>query len=89
LQSQAILGVLLAKITTNSFALLLERKLLAERTRPQLRKPLACSRLSLLHLAQPQFRHARFRTGHADFRAARENVSTLPRSTGGNHFETL
>ena len=44
---------------------------------------------SLLHLAQLQFRHARFRTGHADFRTACGNASTLPRSAGGNHFETL
>ena len=39
--------------------------------------------------AEFQFRHARFRAGHADFRAAIENASTLPRSAEGTHFETL
>jgi hypothetical protein len=65
----------------------LERTL-AGHTPPQRRKSSACSRL-LLYLAQSQFRGARFRTGHADFRTAGGNVSTLPRSAGGHHFETL
>ena len=43
----------------------------------------------LLPLAQSQFCRARFRTGHADFRTAIGNASTLPCSAGGSHFETL
>jgi hypothetical protein len=54
-------------------------------TTPQL----FCLLMIVAHLAQSQFRSARFRTGHADFRTTSGNASTLPRSAGGNHFETL
>jgi hypothetical protein len=54
-------------------------------TTPQL----FCLLMMLLHLAQSQFRRARFRTGHADFRTTSGNASTLARSAGGNHFETV
>jgi hypothetical protein len=54
-------------------------------TTPQL----FCLLMIVAHLAQSQFRLARFRTGHADFRTTSGNASTLPRSAGGNHFETL
>jgi hypothetical protein len=46
---------------------------------------ISCRLFDCLHL----FGRGRFRTGHADFRAASGNASTLPRSAGGNHFETL
>jgi hypothetical protein len=36
-----------------------------------------------------RWRHAGFRAGHADFRTASENASTLPRSAKGPHFATL
>src|SRR4051812_33273209 len=35
------------------------------------------------------FHPAGFRTGYADCRTGSGNANTLPRSSGGNHFETL
>jgi hypothetical protein len=46
---------------------------------------ISCRLFNCLHLFGPE----RFRTGHADCRAASGNASTLPRLAGGNHFETL
>jgi hypothetical protein len=59
------------------------------------RKPLPGARHSnclLMIAASPSSlsgRRARFRTDHADFSTASGNASTLPRSAGGTHFETL